>query len=605
MSDESKYLLELEDTYAFQMGEYYYINLYPSGLVIRLESGSSSAYYKPSANAIADFSGTYMLLSPVPKTYEFLNSDKEIQQTIPYSKWNLLEDEDYYPFYYYSGSLKAFSVAYLLFVDPDLWIAKDEVSKSEIDESSYPLYKESSSTTNYYLTETLSDSSTNKRNFFTLAGSLYQYDSENKLNNVFAQPTSEYSVDNMNATTGKSSSNYTDLYKANMIDISTFNLHQRYGVLNNAFYLQRGFTEDNNGFQDKGNNLTSTASDEYTVDKPRCIFENWTNGSVFYDSSDISFLVDHYCSIVYGTLYRHSPGFQFWKSTRACTKELTDALTSEEEDTLYNTLYPGKSYSIFWPVHYTMFAEDMACGLTISTFKSLLNRVFTYYSSDYLITSYPLTSSGWGVASTTPSEAFKEESVTYTCTSKSSFNYGDIEFGEDQTISDITEIEITTPVLKGTSLSSGSTQISVVNSWSGSRKPDNALNISRSRTNNYCTFTRDLTIWKYLSGKKTARGGLTDKYTIKLSIPGLIQDYSDFILIGNSGWMSEGIYPFDTWKYVESYWDLNETYEWGDYSYTPYVSCESNGNFIGFSSTLDVTNSNSDPAVAIYGFNPN
>lgn len=347
-----EYLKNLPDRTNFFRGEYkgwgyvYYINFYPSGLILRVESYTWSGnqyYYDSFYNEIVGptqlRSATW--LSPVPKTYEFLNA-YDIIWSIHSSDWN--EPTSNNPFYSCHCNLTLDpgtsnrwiinetkrSCSRILYIDHNLWNFRDnkQITEQQTEEDVllYPIYKYPSES-EYHLNTTSLENGT--YNFLTTRGSLYQYDNTDLLVRSYVMTSNKLAKDELVSTR-------EPVLSGNRIVINDGLIRNRYGAINNTgIDYDNGYAMSNPGYQDKEVNIINNSHQKDDV-----LYSNFpeTAAKKIITVGECDFLIDNYFSYIGNKIIRHSLDYAFIKVRRKCTSSVKTAF---DRATDYHTVPAG------------------------------------------------------------------------------------------------------------------------------------------------------------------------------------------------------------------------------------------------------------------------
>lgn len=286
--------------------DHVYIIFYPSGLILDIYTyvRSSSIKYIPETNSIHGPSQstavlTMTWLSPVPKTYEFFNSEDQLSFIIKKSDWTETpESSELYPFYtcncthtFYEptgdwkiggpSGIGSYGCAKLLFIDHQLWEYRDSTTiigaQTEEQVQLYPIYKESESSPIYLLNKI--DLPAGTYNFLTSYGALLQFENLDRSRYSFFKD--RYTTEKSTVTSGDTDSETTertDLIR-NKIDSSLLKIeqHPRYGSIKNQGIIYDRLCKEKDGYRDKDVWLLSTDTIKYSRTKPYVLYDNKTS----------------------------------------------------------------------------------------------------------------------------------------------------------------------------------------------------------------------------------------------------------------------------------------------------------------------------------------
>ena len=286
-----------------------YFLLYPSGLVLYLnvidESEVFNVYFEPTTGRIYGYNvdiQTAKLLSPVPKTYCFLDNNNNTNWQINYSSWRYSSGYGLWEYtltlirdngLYISNDLKGKTSTKLLFIDPMLWDYKDSktVSADQTEEelAFYPLFKDPS-TGLYHINDS---SISGTYNFLSSYGAFYQYGEEriNLLKDGYVTiqgETGQYQVNNtppqvIEMSNRKAVPLYQDI------------LHYRFGSMKGKGIIKdNSFNQTSNLFLDNNNPLVQKTI--YTADNPYLLYDNIRDSGALlkYNNKPFVIRLDNY-----------------------------------------------------------------------------------------------------------------------------------------------------------------------------------------------------------------------------------------------------------------------------------------------------------------------
>lgn len=606
------YLMTLETITPLISGEnkewglVYYINFYPSGLVLRIESptwqGASQGYFSATNKLVGPTQiQNIQWLSPVPKTYEFLDENNNIKWKINKSDWNQPTNTN--PFYSCSCSTSrnGFNVYYIggpsgavatscnkiLFIDHNLWNYRDNKTvngnQTKYDIELYPIYKNSN---NEYLLNNQILIGT--YNFLTSYSALYQYNKENKLKECFL--------------TGQISPN---INYNNIEEIYSSKIQEKYRSIkdNHKLIYDNGFNQEDNHYQ--SNNQFLIQKNNYSIETPKVLFENWTNAQNYNETP--SFTLDEYHSYINNVIYRHSNNFVFIKATRKCDKNFSDALISTWEDFLgplgYYALQTGEEYKSYY---HDVWAQAGQSSVTFLGGRSTtpgahMNPIFQYQENDFTLEYYKLTSLGWQKTSDfTPNISFYEEEHSSIITGgiryhrNHAMSYTEVVYGNWNTdnklvlpMNHYVSIKIKYPVL---SFLNNSTNC--LNGYNLEIQPNNISNKWWYENAPYSQGTKTkISFWAYNNINNSSKIGVNTIFYFDTAVAGIIKQDETFSLLRNGGYNND--YQHSWHQSLEDH----PTYD--GYSFEGGI--HSQGNYVGINFDAIIHNSAQTTATCIFG----